>query len=191
MRQFSYLLLVSLFTLLFFSGCSDKDDPEPTTALEIIVLDESGNPVENANVQLYQTEEDWKELKNQLGKTKATDKTGKVTFTGLKGATYFWFARKECKNSYNNNSSTLSVIPANQTTSLETVLTPTSRFEFKNSSDKSYHILKDGEPHLTVKPGTTFINSFHSPGVYSYVFRNAIQTHTLKCGGTLVIEVFI
>lgn len=63
------------------------------TSLTLTVRDELGNPVEDATVQLYNTEADYLAEKN-IFMEGVTDKKGVVKFKKLEGKSYFVLARK-------------------------------------------------------------------------------------------------
>lgn len=68
------------------------------TSLKITVLNELGNPVEGASVQLFTTDEDYRAEKNAVRKAQLTDKKGKTTFKKLEPIVYFVNVEKGDKN---------------------------------------------------------------------------------------------
>ena len=68
------------------------------TSLKITVLNELGNPVEGASVQLYTSDEDYRAEKNPVSKAQLTDKKGKTTFKKLASIVYFVNVEKGDKN---------------------------------------------------------------------------------------------
>lgn len=68
---------------------------EPIVVLQVMVLDENGNPIEGADVALYATEDDADEEANGLKAPKPTNKSGKVTWRkGLEPKSYYVVAKK-------------------------------------------------------------------------------------------------
>jgi uncharacterized GH25 family protein len=88
---FSLLLLTSVL----FAFNSTTFLP---TSLKITVLNELGNPVEGAKVQLYTSDEDYRAEENLVGKAQLTDKKGKTTFKKLEVIPYFVNVEKGDKN---------------------------------------------------------------------------------------------
>lgn len=68
------------------------------TSLRITVIDELGNIVEGATVQLYATEEDYRNETNPVSELGTTDKKGNVKFKELQPRAYFVNASKDDKN---------------------------------------------------------------------------------------------
>ncbi len=93
MKKYSLFLPVfSLLLLSFFSFSS----PEQLlrTSLQLTVLNELGNPVENAEVNLYHNQEDYRNEENAAVEMQKTDKKGRVKFTGLESKVYFVDVKK-------------------------------------------------------------------------------------------------
>jgi hypothetical protein len=80
----SFVLLISGFQLI-------------KTTLNITVRDELGNIVEDAAVQLFETEDDYLKEENQVAEGK-TDKNGIVKFKDLKAMPYYVIVRKDDKD---------------------------------------------------------------------------------------------
>ena len=68
------------------------------TSIKITVIDELGNIVEGASVQLYATEEDYRNETNPVSDVMLTDKKGQVKFKELESKVYFVNVVKEDKN---------------------------------------------------------------------------------------------
>ena len=83
---FSFMLL----GLLAFSG----PDQILKTQLRITILNELGNPVEGAEVTLYNSDEDYRKEQNPVLPTQTTDDKGRVKFSGLEPKAYFVHAEK-------------------------------------------------------------------------------------------------
>ena len=67
------------------------------TQLTISVRNELGNTEEGVTVQLFETEEDYKEEKNKAAEG-VTDKKGNIKFKELKATSYYVIARKDDKD---------------------------------------------------------------------------------------------
>ena len=68
------------------------------TSLRITVIDELGNIVEGAAVQLYPTDEDYRNETNPVSEIYYSDEKGRVKFKDLAPQVYFVNASKEDKN---------------------------------------------------------------------------------------------
>jgi hypothetical protein len=71
-----------------------------TTSLKITVLNELGNAEEDVEVQLYSTDEDYRNEENPVTDIALTNKRGKVKFKDLDPAVYYIMARKGDKNNW-------------------------------------------------------------------------------------------
>jgi protocatechuate 3,4-dioxygenase beta subunit len=91
MRTF-LVLLATLFALTH-NITQNKADVFPTK-LQVTVLDEAGNPVIGAEVELYKSEADYEAGKNPVGTKMKTDAKGKATFSELEPVIYFVKAEK-------------------------------------------------------------------------------------------------
>lgn len=80
----SFILLLSSFQIL-------------KTSLNVTVLNELGNPVEGATVQLFVKEVDYKEEKN-IALEGVTDKKGVIKFKEIKAMSYYVIVRKDDKD---------------------------------------------------------------------------------------------
>lgn len=80
----SILLLLSGFQIL-------------KTSLNVTVLDELGNPVVDAKIQLFEKEIDYKEEKN-VALEGYTDKKGVMKFKDIKAMSYYVIVRKDDKD---------------------------------------------------------------------------------------------
>ncbi|MEO1099231.1 MAG: carboxypeptidase regulatory-like domain-containing protein [Bacteroidota bacterium] len=68
------------------------------TSIKITVIDELGNIVEGAAVQLYGTEEDYRNEINPVTDKGITDKKGQIKFKELESKVYFVNVWKDDKN---------------------------------------------------------------------------------------------
>lgn len=89
--HFAIVMLIAFcmfsFTGQFFS-----------TSLKLTVLNELGNQEENVMVQLFPTEEDYRNETNPVTEVQYTDKKGRVKFKDLEPRVYFVNAEKGDKN---------------------------------------------------------------------------------------------
>jgi hypothetical protein len=67
------------------------------TSLHVTVRDETGNTVEGATIQLFETEEDYTAEKNVVAEG-TTDKKGYLKLKDLKAIPYFIIVRKDDKD---------------------------------------------------------------------------------------------
>jgi len=91
------LLRISYFLMIYFLISQTAwTKTQMPTALKIQVIDAFENPVSDAEVVLYTTEENYRFQKNAFAKGE-TDKKGRVTFRRLQPIPYFIDARNELK----------------------------------------------------------------------------------------------
>lgn len=94
MKKYSFFL--SLFSLLLLGALAFTSPAQILkTSLRITILNELGNPVEDAKVTLYPSEEDYRQETNPVMPTETTDRKGRVKFSGLEPTVYFVDATKE------------------------------------------------------------------------------------------------
>lgn len=70
------------------------------TSLKITVLNELGNPEQDVEVQLYSTDEDYKNEENPVTDVAITNNKGQVKFKRLDPVVYYILARKGDRNNY-------------------------------------------------------------------------------------------
>ena len=68
------------------------------TSLKITVLNELGNPVEGASVQLFTSDADYRAETNAISEVQLTNKKGKTTFKKLEPIIYYVNVEKGDKN---------------------------------------------------------------------------------------------
>ena len=90
-------VILIILPLLFFAFINASMIP---TSLRITVLDELGNIVEGAKVDLYASESDYENSSNSVQESQYTDEKGKVTFKNLNKTKYWVNVEKGDKNNY-------------------------------------------------------------------------------------------
>jgi uncharacterized GH25 family protein len=89
--------ILLILPILFLTFVSASVLP---TSLRITVLDELGNIVEGAKVDLYDNEEDYNNSTNPVQESQLTDEKGRVTFKDLQKTKYWVNVEKGDKNNY-------------------------------------------------------------------------------------------
>jgi uncharacterized GH25 family protein len=88
------LSLVLISAILFSFNAIDV----LPTSLKITVLNELGNPVQGASVQLFTSDADYRSEENGATEVQLTDKKGRTTFKNIKPMVYFVNVEKGDKN---------------------------------------------------------------------------------------------
>jgi len=101
MKNIFYSIVVILFTALFIQASQIV-----ATQLHVTVRNELGNIETGASVKLFETEEDYRNEKNQVGETQYTDNKGIAKFRNLKDISYFILVENEDRNNYGGGVST-------------------------------------------------------------------------------------
>jgi uncharacterized GH25 family protein len=83
---------------LFLLSITAADAQVFNTSIRITVLNELGNPVENAAVRLYVSEEDYRNETNPATEVYYTDDKGQVKIKDLEARIYYVNAEKGDKN---------------------------------------------------------------------------------------------
>lgn len=84
MKKLLLLIVVGVMTMSFNINTSFLP-----TSLKITVLNSLGNPVNEAEVRLYGSEDDYRNEENQLSEAQNTNEKGQVTFKKLEAKVYF------------------------------------------------------------------------------------------------------
>lgn len=108
MKKHTIFLLFVVMTIGLSSYTYVIDQFLPTS-LKVSVLDELGNPVQDAEVTLFGNEDDYKAETNPLAQ-KITDKKGVATFKKLDPVRYFILAGFEEKNNIGSGVQTDSLV---------------------------------------------------------------------------------
>ena len=93
------ILVFIVFAFTSFVNNSEKSQII-NTSLRITVLDDLGNPVEGASVNIYIKESDYREEVNPVVEEKLTDAKGRVRFKKLQSIKYFVLVRKGDLNNF-------------------------------------------------------------------------------------------
>ncbi len=94
-KAYTILLLTSIVIL---SGALRSEAQVFNTSIKITILNELGNPVEGAAVQLYTSEEDYRQEINPATDVYYTDKRGQIKIKDLEARIYYVNAEKGDKN---------------------------------------------------------------------------------------------
>jgi len=105
------MAFVFLLMSVFINSCIK---PDSSPRLEILVLDESGDPVTNAFVSLYETIEEWGMKETPVQAWKKTDKYGKVVFVTLNEIVYYIYVVKENKDNSDGFVKTEEILKLNE-----------------------------------------------------------------------------
>ncbi len=81
------------------------------TSLEITVRDNLGNIVEGAEVQIFNTKEEYQKEENSIQGLKTTDNKGRVKFTDLDAKEYYVNVEKGDLNNYGAGIKTDELVP--------------------------------------------------------------------------------
>ena len=167
MKHLKFIL--PLFLILF--ACSpDSDDTAENTRLELTILDENNQPVENVEINLYTSYEDYLHYTN-IVQTLVTDANGKVTFENLQGITYYWETLNSCYDSAFEG--TVNPISNNTLNSFSTNIQShfIGNISITNNSIYDYNLTYSGP-----ESGSIRVNAFSSESLISlpvgiYVFE--------------------
>lgn len=92
-----FLLFIFLFLL---SGCENKKYVDVKPQLKIIAVNKKEQPVNNAEVQIFKSESDWKSLTNEISE-KSTNRFGEAVFKELEKDIYYFYIEKDTLNNRN------------------------------------------------------------------------------------------
>ncbi len=79
----TFVLFLILSVFIGFLGCTQKEFDWVYHEMEVIVVDEQGFPIQDAEVKLYRTETDFREGREPLEEGYFTDENGSVVFDKL------------------------------------------------------------------------------------------------------------
>ncbi len=90
-----------LFTAILISFSSFTSDTQVIkTQLRVTVLDDAGNLVQGATIQLYANEEDFNKEKNPISEKLTTDEKGVAKFDDLDTKVYYLLVEKGDMNNW-------------------------------------------------------------------------------------------
>jgi hypothetical protein len=190
-----------LLMIAIFYGCSKDDNTSltlPPTTLKIIVNDDSGNPVYQAQVKIFGSQSDYNNNINQLFTTQLTNNQGEASFSPVNTYdTYYWSVTKDCKTSVfdtNNNHNNLLLL-SNAVNTYSTTISDKGILIFTNNSSNPYNVYVNNILKISNMTGGTTNSYYYTPGNYSirveqqsgYLFTPTIKTYTgtLSCSGIL------
>lgn len=97
------ILMKRNYFIFFFTACillACAPSQILKTSIRVTVLDELGNPVEGATVQLYENNADYSSSKNPVTAPVQTNNKGIANIQKLEPKTYFMDVRKGDKNNF-------------------------------------------------------------------------------------------
>ncbi len=166
--------LVAIISITLLSGCSKTDvsTPEPeivptTTSLELTILDDSGNPMQGAEVRLYSSKEDMENELNQVSSIQQSGSDGKVVFTELASKRYYWFAEKGCENNSCSAFTTDCFIGSDTINSVNVLISGTGNLELISTSDNPYKVYVNGIQVFDMNGGSSRDIKYMPTGSYS------------------------
>jgi len=133
--------LVAFTFLLAVATSCVKENPSPTV-LVVHCLDGSGNVAPGVEVDLFNNSSDFSNNINAafIG---TTDVNGTVTFTGVNSQSYFFSCLDQNNCLTNWNSFQTNVLPANQTSSINAIITGYGTLLINNTSPgKNPYLIK-------------------------------------------------
>lgn len=194
-------LLMLLMISLFFScteGNSSTELTLPPTTLKIIVKDDSGNPVSQAQVKIFGSELDYNNF-NQSFTTQLTNNQGEATFSSSVNRynTYYWLVTKDCKtNIFDTNNHNNLFLSSNFVNTYSTTISDKGILKFTNNSSNPYNVFVNNVMKISNLAINTSSSYFYPPGNYSirveqqsgFLFKPTIisYTGTLNCGSILI-----
>lgn len=194
-KSIAIVLLISLFF-----GCSKEDNNAvltlPPTTLKIIVNDDSGSPVSQAQVKVFGSQSDYNN-NLQLFATQLTNNQGEASFSPVNTYnTYYWRVTKDCKTSVfdtNNNHNNLFLL-SDAVNTYSTTISDKGILIFTNNSSYPYNVYVNDQILITMD-GNSTKSYYYPPANYSikvvqqsgYFFSPTIKTYnvTLSCNSIL------
>lgn len=191
-----YLKFILPLFIILFACSTDADDTLADTRLELTILDESNAALENVEVKLYASQEDYENDTNIIA-TSTTDVSGKATFGNLQPIIYFWRATIDC---YLENAihSTINPIVDNTLNLFSTNLTSAFMGEITiiNPTNYNYTITFTGPENgnLNALSNENYIFTNLPTGTYTFNITpesgpnaNYTQTEILECGENFLL----
>lgn len=197
-NNFNKLLIIIVLLVASF-GCKKEEAPTPIaltpTSLELTIINNLGNPIQGANVKLYNSFDDWNLDKNQIGNTLTSDFMGKVKFSNLTPIKYFWLAEYDCQNNVNGAVTTTQPLSSNTNNTLSVVLSGTGNVILNNISTNPYSIYLNGTYAFDMDGGSSKNLNYLPVGsitirvlqISGYVLYPTDKTYNLNidCGNTI------
>ena len=159
MKNIQLILFTAIITGILIS--CNRDEPTIQTSLTVRVIDEIGDPVTDAGVELYSNFDDWINESSPVYEAVITDLEGKASFTNIDSGSYFINAYKGHANNWE-----------------EQVLKPVID-GFENTTNVT--VTENGSGNLASAPGKKWImTSFLTNGGDYYPFlENCVKDDTL------------
>ncbi|MEO9964302.1 MAG: carboxypeptidase-like regulatory domain-containing protein [Reichenbachiella sp.] len=104
-----HVIIIILTAFMFGASAYEYVGQILPTSLKVSVLDELGNPVQDAEVSLFDNEEDYRAETNPLAQ-KVTDKKGVAVFKKLDPVRYYILASFQDKNNIGSGVQTDSLV---------------------------------------------------------------------------------
>ncbi len=167
------MVKIGMFLFLIMTlGCSKEDlntQTQTQTTLLIQVTDESGIPVQDAQVKLYGSENDMNNNTNALLTTQTTNSQGEVRFSPLSPfITYYWYANKGCSTNVFSINKNIIYLTSNTVNAFPTTLKPTGTLTFQNTSSNPYNVYVNNYLLVQNMSGGGTVKSFPTtPGNYT------------------------
>ena len=192
-------VLISFFLIVTIFGCKKEETTTPiilnSTSLELTIVNNLGNPIQGANVKLYNNFDDWNVGVNQIGSTLTSDFMGKVKFSNLMPLKYFWYAEYDCQNNVNGAVTTTQPLTANINNTLNIVLSGTGNVVLNNISSNPYSVYLNGTYAFDMNGGTSKNLNYLPIGNFTirvlqlsgYILYPTDKTYNLNidCGNTI------
>lgn len=173
-------LMLFVFLAVAAFGCK-KETP---TTLELSVIDDNANPVNGANVALFDRAD---YLNAEPIDTKTTNRDGVAIFDdGLKATKYYWLITGNCASNLKTTQTTVDPISPNRITKVNTQILDEGQIWLASNSSNPYRVEVNGKFLATVS-GYGVYNDFNFPvGTYNFkvtqlsgfVFSPTIITYT-------------
>lgn len=171
---------ILIFLMLATFGCK-KETP---TTLELSVIDDNANPVNGANVVLFDRADF---ATAEPIATQKTNRDGVAIFDdGLKATKYYWLITGNCASNLKTTQTTVDPIAPNRITKVNTQILDEGQIWLASNSSNPYRVEVNGKFLATIA-GYGAYNDFNFPvGTYTfkvtqlsgYIFSPTIVTYT-------------
>lgn len=114
-------LIFPFLLILFIVACTKTELVPNQPKFEITIIDESNIPVSNTEVLLFETQENWKELRDPI-LNEITDVDGIVLFEELDEKVYFFYTSMNSRDNYSSISYFEEPLKTNHITKITTII---------------------------------------------------------------------